>query len=307
MVPDRAVAISSPVPPAGIGVWLAALRVQQWAKNLLIFVPLLLGHQWFNAAAVGGTLCAFLLLLAVTSSTYLLNDLVDLDADRRHETKRHRPLASGALPVGQAIVFASAVLPAAIILGFVLDLIFGLILLGYTATTIAYSLILKRIPLLDTLVIAGLITLRLAMGSSFIDQTPPVWLLTFSMFLFFSLAMAKRHTEVVRCRDVGGDSLASRGYQPDDWPLTLAFGISTGIASLVVLVFYLVDEAFLVVGYGRPEFLWLVVACIGIWIGRIWLLTHRGRMDDDPVNFAVGDRASQLLGVAVVVLFLVAL
>lgn len=286
--------------------WLVAVRPQQSSKNLILFVPLLLGHQWSNTAAILQALAAFVLLVAVTSATYLINDVIDRDADARHATKHLRPVASGALPVSRALIAAALLLSAALLLGVAFDLVFGLLLLTYVVVTGAYSLFLKHIPLLDVLVIAALITLRLAMGSSFIDEVPPVWLFTFSIFFFFSLAMAKRHTEVVRARDVGGDSLADRGYEPGDWPLTLAFGISAGLASLVVLVFYLVEQAFRTVGYSRPALLWGIVAAVAIWLGRIWLLTHRGKMNDDPVSFALSDRSSLAIGLAVALLFIIA-
>jgi 4-hydroxybenzoate polyprenyltransferase/phosphoserine phosphatase len=288
--------------------WSAALRTHQWTKNLLIFVPLLLSHNWTDWTVVLPTLLAFLLLLAVTSSTYLLNDLADLDADRQHPTKRHRPIASGKLPAGHAAIAAVAVLPAAIGLAALLDATFALGLAAYVAITVAYSFRLKRIPLLDTLVIGFLFTLRVAMGSSFVDSAAaPTWLLTFSMFFFTSLALAKRHAEIVGSRTGTTGGLAARGYRPDDWPLTLVAGTGLGIASLVILIIYLVNEAFRVVGYARPEFLWGIVLLVAIWLGRIWLVTHRGQLSDDPVSYALRDRPSQLIAAVTGLLFLAAL
>lgn len=294
--------------PVSLANWLAAIRVHHWVKNLLVFVPLMLGHRWTELDVLGSTAIAFLLLLAVTSSTYLFNDVVDIGSDRGHRTKRDRPIASGALPISHALGVAGFTLPVALAIGFAVDLVVGLLLLSYATGSIAYSLVLKRIPLLDVMAVAVLITLRLAIGSSLIDSAPPVWLLTFSIFLFFSLAMAKRHTEILQAaRAAGSESLASRGYNPGDWPLTLAFGVSSGFASLGILVFYLVDEAFRVVGYARPELLWGVIAAVAVWIGRIWLLTHRGEMNDDPVSFALRDRPSRLIAAAAILLFFAAL
>jgi 4-hydroxybenzoate polyprenyltransferase len=288
-------------------VWLESLRVHHWSKNVLIFVPLVLAHVWFDLALVGQVAIGFLLLLAVSSASYFVNDLADLDADRKHATKRNRPIASGAIPLEQAIAFPAVVIPFAVVAAFLLDIEFGMALTAYLGITLAYSFGLKRVPLLDTFTIGVLFTMRLVMGSAFLAATTPVWLLTFSMFFFFSLATAKRHVEIVRAQKFGGDSLKSRGYTPEDAPLTLTFGISAALGSLVILTLYMVDEAFVVVGYARPAFLWVITLFLAIWIGRVWLLTHRGKMNDDPVAFAVRDRVSQLLALLMGACFLLAL
>ena len=289
-------------------IWARALRVHHWSKNLLLFVPLVLAHQWADLGLLGRTAIAFVLLLAVTSSTYLINDLADLDSDRRHERKRHRPLASGELPIAHALIFAGIAVPLSLVAAFFLNLWFCAALLAYFAITLAYSFRLRRTPLLDTFTIAVLFTTRLLMGSALIGTNLPVWLLTFSMFFFFSLAMAKRHAEILHSRRAGDAIvLRSRGYEAEDWPLVLTLGVGTGLASLVILVLYMVDEAFRVVGYARPEFLWLVSLLVAVWIGRIWLLTHRGRLNEDPVSFALRDRSSQVIAGLIFVCFLIAL
>lgn len=289
-------------------VWSHALRVHHWSKNLLLFVPLMLAHKWGDFGTLAATLVGFVLLLAVTSSTYLINDLADLDSDRRHERKRDRPLASGELQIAHAVLFVSLAIPVALIAGFVLHPWFGAALAAYLVITLAYSFRLRRIPLLDTFTIAILFTTRLLMGAALIGSSLPVWLITFSMFFFFSLAMAKRQAEVLQARD-SGDAvvLGTRGYEPGDWPLVLVLGAGSGLASLVILVLYMVDEAFRVVGYSRPEFLWLVSLLLSVWVGRIWLLTHRGRLNEDPVSFALRDRPSQIIAVLVLACFLIAL
>ncbi len=293
-------------PKSHLQIWAKALRVHHWSKNILMFVPLLLAHEWFNFDLIARSCMGFGLLLAVTSSSYLINDLADIDADRLHATKRHRPIASGALPLSQALLVPVIVLPLALILAALLNIEFAMALAAYLVITLAYSFGLKRIPLLDTFIIGVLFTTRLVMGATFVGSGLPIWLLTFSMFFFFSLAMAKRHTEVLRSAG-NGASLATRGYRPEDWPLTLNMGVTAGLASLVILVFYLVDEAFRVVGYARPEFLWAVVLFVSIWIGRVWLLTHRGQMNDDPVSFALRDRPSLAIAAVIAILFLIAL
>ncbi len=286
--------------------WVMALRVHHWSKNVLIFLPLILAHAWTDVPLTASTFAGFVLLLAVTSSSYLINDLADIDADRRHATKRHRPIASARLPIAQVAIVATVTLPVALILSHLLNPVFGLALTVYLIITLAYSFGLKHIPVFDVFVIAILFTTRLVMGSAFFGSSLPIWLLTFSMFFFFSMAMAKRHTEVVQARDHDGD-LSARGYQPGDWPLTLNLGISSSMGSLIILIFYLVDEAFRGVGYDRPEFLWPVVLCVAIWIGRVWLLTHRGQLTDDPVSFALRDRVSQGIALLSAICFVAAL
>lgn len=287
-------------------IWARALRVHHWSKNILMFVPLILAHAWFDTVAISNTAIGFLLLLAVTSSSYLINDLSDLDADRRHPTKRTRPLARGAISIQKGLATALVTIPVALALAFLLEPTFGMALVGYLVLTLGYSFGLKRIPLLDTFIIGTLFTSRIVMGGALLGAMLSEWLLTFSMFFFFSLATAKRHVEVMRIdNDIDGQ-LNGRGYLASDAPLTLAFGVASGIASILILVLYLTDEAFRTVGYARPEALWLVVMAVAIWMGRIWILTHRGQMLDDPVSFALRDRVSVALGALVALAFMVA-
>lgn len=284
-----------------------AFRIHHWTKNFLLFVPLILSHEWSNHRLIGETVWAFACLLAVTSATYLINDVADIASDRQHWSKRLRPIASGRLPVAAALAMAGLLLAAGFAGALLLSQPFTLALLTYLVLTLAYSFRLKRIPLLDTLVIGILFTLRLVMGVVLLEVQKPAWLLTFAVFFFFSLAMAKRHTEVLRAADHSGESLKDRGYQPGDAPLTLALGTGTAIASLVVLFIFIVLEMLPANIYSRPVFLAGIPAMLAIWLGRIWLLAHRGRMDDDPVSFALHDRPSLLLGVLVAGFFVTAL
>jgi 4-hydroxybenzoate polyprenyltransferase len=181
------------------------------------------------------------------------------------------------------------------------------VLLGYFVFTGAYSLGLKRIPLLDTLIIGLLFTSRVVMGAVLLEHSRPAWLLTFAVFFFFSLAVAKRHTEIVRASTSGAASLRSRGYEVEDAPLTLSLGVSAAMASLVVLVIFILMEMLAGNDYARPEFLSAIPVLLSIWLGRIWILAHRGRMNDDPVSFAIRDNVSIGLGAAIAIVFLVAL
>ncbi len=294
-------------PPIGMKEFLKAIRVHHWTKNVLIFVPLILAHQWANAALIVETLLAFLCLLAVTSGTYLLNDIADLHADRQHWSKRNRAMASGRLSIRFGFVLAVALIVMGFVAAALLSLQFASVLLGYFVVTGSYSLGLKRIPLLDTLIIGLLFTSRVVMGAVLLEQSRPAWLLTFAVFFFFSLAVAKRHTEIVRASTSGAASLKSRGYEVGDAPLTLSLGVSAAMASLVVLVIFILLEMLAGNEYARPEFLSAIPVLLSIWLGRIWILAHRGRMNDDPVSFAIRDKTSIGLGVVIAIVFLAAL
>lgn len=286
---------------------LKALRVHHWSKNFLIFVPLILGHAWTAPQAISVVLAGLSCLLLLTSATYLLNDIADLNSDRRHWSKRNRAIASGKLPVRWALL--TSVIAIGIAFGGALALSsdFALALAGYLVLTLCYSFGLKRIPLLDTLTIGVLFTTRVVMGIVLLGQPYSEWLLTFSMAFFVSLAIAKRHTEIIRAGAAGEHSLASRGYRVEDSELTLVIGVATGVASLLIMMLYIVEDILPRNAYDNPKLLWGIPILLTIWIGRIWLLAHRGEMSDDPVSFALRDRASLALGAVVAILFLAAL
>lgn len=286
---------------------LKTLRVHHWSKNFLIFVPLILGHAWTDPGAILATLAGLACLLLLTSATYLLNDIADLDADRQHLSKRRRAIASGKWSIRSALLLASTAIVIAFAGALTLSPAFALALAIYLALTLAYSFGLKRIPLLDTLIIGILFTIRLVMGIALLGQPYSEWLLAFSMFFFVSLAVAKRHAEIVGAEAAGRRELAGRGYRVEDGALTLVVGGATAAASLLIMVLFLVEEVFRRNAYDNPMILWGVPLALSIWIGRIWLLAHRGEMSDDPVSFALRDRTSLALGAAVAALFLAAL
>lgn len=294
-------------PQLSPGDLLRALRAHHWSKNLLLFLPLILSHQWHSVPLIVQTIAAFLCLIAVTSATYLLNDLADLGADRLHWAKRHRALASGRLSIASGFGLAMILLVSGMASALLLSWPFAAALFSYLVLTLAYSAGLKSIPLLDTLIIGLLFTLRLVMGCTLIANPKPAWLLTFSVFFFFSLAVAKRHTEVLRAGANGSSVLRSRGYQPEDSPLTLTLGIAAALASLVVFFIFILLEMLPAKIYAQPEFLFAIPVALSIWMGRIWLLAHRGQMKDDPVSFALRDGWSLGLGAIVAVAFCLAL
>jgi 4-hydroxybenzoate polyprenyltransferase len=277
--------------------WAEAARLHQWAKGALVFVPLVLGGAAGNPVAWLHALIGFLGLGLLASSAYLVNDLSDLEDDRRHWSKRHRPLASGKLSINAALTAAPLGMAAGLALASAAGGVAGLGLgAGYLAVTLAYTFVLKRHAIVDTAALAALYTLRLAAGAAFAAVPISPWLLVFSMFLFVSLAMAKRATEIGRLAENGLTHAVGRGYVTMDRPVVLGFGIASGTAAVFLLVMYLIEEAFRRGFYGAPHWLWVAPLVLFLWLGRVWLLCGRGELDDDPVAFAVHDGPSLVLG-----------
>jgi 4-hydroxybenzoate polyprenyltransferase len=286
-----------PVRRAGTTVLLEQLRLHQWSKNVLVFLPLLLAHRFTDIRGWLHLLLAFGGMGLTASATYIVNDLSDLSDDRRHDTKRNRPLAAGAFPSLAALAIVPLMLIAAFLLTFAASPEAAVVLGAYLALTLAYSFRLKRVPLLDTAIIGLLFTLRIVLGAAAVRVPPSPWLLAFSVMLFFSLAMAKRQSEfakALRMADTG--RIARRGYEPGDVVLTLVYGIASGVASLVISMLYITNGVATEL-YGNPDWLWGVPLLLYLWQMRVWLLAHRGILDDDPVVFALKDRTSLALGV----------
>lgn len=294
-------------PGVGARTWLKALRAHQWAKNVLIFAPLILSHSFDDPAKVLSVVLAFFILGITASGTYLINDLSDLGSDRRHRTKKNRPLASASLPVWVGLLAAPVLIVGGLVAAWFVAPMFAGWLLAYLCVTLGYSLKFKRTPLLDVFILASLYTLRLGMGTVVIGVEYSLWLLTFSMFFFFSLSLAKRHVELIAPDAPPKHAIRGRGYYPEDAPLTLGMGLASATASILILVLYLVDEAYGEAVYKSPVFLSGLPVIIAIWTARIWLLAHRGQLDDDPVSFATRDRISFVLGFGLVVLVVAAM
>lgn len=306
----RAKALGKPAEVIGdtrsaVAIWARALRLKQWAKNALIFAPIPLAGMLFAPKAWIAATLAFLGLGLVASATYLVNDLFDLPHDRQHWSKRERPLASGALAISQALLG----LPVLMLLGFGFAALAGpatvLVTALYVAATLTYSLWLKRVPIVDVSMLAGLFTLRLLLGVVAIGAIISPWLFVFSFALFLSLSTAKRHTELTRAK-IHGVALRGRGYQALDEPLLLGMGLAAVASSVLILILYLMAEGFRAGHYTAPNFLWCAPVIIFLWQMRIWLLSQRGLLDDDPVTFAIKDKPSLMLGGALVLAFLAA-
>lgn len=284
-----------------------ALRLHQWAKNLLVFVPLLATHKLSHWQLLGDGVLAFLCFGACASSVYLLNDLLDLKDDRRHRTKCNRPLAAGTFPVFHAMLW----MPALLVFAFGAALLwlparFALVLGVYYFLTLAYSLWIKRVVMLDVVTLAMLYTVRVVAGAAAIVAPLTFWILAFCIFMFLSLAFVKRYTELYEAREQGrGDAAPGRGYEVQDFELLASLGGSSGYLSVLVLALYINDVASQHL-YGHPKVLWVACPLLLFWLSRVWLIAHRGRMNDDPIVFALRDRVSRWIGIAFAATFVAA-
>lgn len=273
---------------------LATLRPLQWFKNGLVVVPMAAAHRLLDTTVLLHSLLAFAAFCLCASAGYLLNDLLDLPADRRHPHKRHRPLASGRLPVSHAILMIPGLLAGALGLAALLPPAFAGLLLLYFTLSVTYSLRLKRIAILDVVLLAGLYGLRVLAGSAATGILPSAWLLTFSMFLFLSLALVKRYAELMVMRAIDGDHAHARAYLLEDAELLAALGCASGYISVLVLGIFASTDMPL-----RSPDQWLTTGALCplllYWISHVWLIAHRGRMRDDPLVFAIKERVSRII------------
>ena len=289
--------------------WRAALRElrpHQWAKNVLLFVPLYFAHEYNDWSRVFSALMAFLSFSFAASSIYVLNDLVDLPADRRHRTKRERPLASGALaiPEGLALMVACITLSLFLAIRFV-NTQFAWIIAGYVALTTLYSFHLKRRVIVDVLTLASLFTYRVFAGSVAVQVALSFWLLAFSIFFFTSLAFVKRYSELIQLRQNNERVVRGRNYVVADIPIITSIGPAAGLLAVLVFALYINSPSILTY-YSTPEALWGIGLVLMYWITRIWFLAARDELHDDPVLFAVRDKMSLLCGAVSVLCLLVA-
>jgi 4-hydroxybenzoate polyprenyltransferase len=283
-----------PATRASIATWLKAMRLHQWAKNGLIFLPPLLAHQILTPNALLASLLAFFSFGLCASSVYLINDLFDLISDRHHPRKRERPFAAGTLSARGGLLVAAALLTASAIIAACITWKFCLVLVVYYVVTWSYSLRLKRMALLDVMALAGLYTMRIVAGAAATAIPLSFWLLAFSVFMFLSLALVKRYTELYEGVQAGKHRVHGRGYSADDLPLLLSFGTASGYCTVVVMALY-INSTDSQVLYHHHKPLWLSCPLLLYWISRVWMLTTRGEMHDDPVVFALRDRISLLV------------
>ncbi len=289
----------------GLRAWLKLLRVHQWAKNALVFVPVFAAHRFDMAAIVDATIGAVAFSLAA-SSIYILNDLVDLDADRKHRTKKLRPLAAGTVPIRQAIVIAPTLSVGAFGLGLLVSPAFAGVLAVYLALTTTYTFYLKRKMMIDVIVLALLYTLRVIAGSVAIGGIPSEWILAFSMFIFTTMALIKRYVELGARLDAALPDPTHRNYRKSDLPVLGALAAASGFNAVTVFALYIssdtVDRL-----YRHPQALWLICPVLMYWIGRALMMADRRLMDDDPIVFALRDQNSLLTFLLIGIIMVVAI
>ena len=284
---------------------LRAIRPQQWLKNILVFVPLLTAFKFDDVTAVFHAVLAFVGFSMVASATYILNDLLDLASDRSHPRKRLRPFAAGDVSVVTGLVTAVFLLGG----GFAVSLLgvakLALMLLAYLLLTASYSLYFKNLVLADAIVLAGLYTIRVLAGAIAVSVESSVWLLAFSAFVFFSLALVKRCAELKLMEAMAVTATTGRDYRVSDLSVLWPTGIAAGVGAVVVFSQY-ISSAEVAAQFGHPFLLWLICPCLGYWIGRMWIKTGRGEMHDDPLVYAATDKTSRLIVMLIVALFVAA-
>jgi 4-hydroxybenzoate polyprenyltransferase len=287
---------------------LREMRPHQWVKNLLVFVSLGLAVQSVDQQVFTRFLATFIAFCLLTSGTYIVNDLTDLASDRQHPRKRFRPIASGRLPIAIAIPSALLLIVAGLLIAAAASLAIGTTLLVYLGLTITYSFGIKRLAIVDVLTVATLFTARIVAGAFAYEAPVSRWIIVFSLFFFTSLALMKR---TVECRSLGVEgnnhvAIAGRGYRAGDYSFLLAMGVSFGVGALIVFSLYVSEMTNVPAQYHSPEGLWVAVGALGFWMMRMWLQTTRGEMNDDPILYAVKDRVSIGIGLAVFAIALLA-
>jgi 4-hydroxybenzoate polyprenyltransferase len=298
-----------PAPTGRLAAVGSLLRPYQWVKNALVLVPLFTAQRFDDADAVLQMVVALVAFCLVASSVYVLNDLADVVHDRHHPRKRERAFASGRVP----LLTGWLLWPSLAVLGFglalaLLPLLFPAALAAYLVLTTAYTFRLKKLPVLDVVVLGLLYTSRIVAGAAAIDVELSMWLLTFSMFFFLSLALIKRVNELTRIRRSMGQvgvQVRGRGYVETDLELLSSYGVASSVAAVVIFSLY-VDDPKTSVLYETPELLWCGVPVLLAWLMRMWLLAHRGTMDEDPIIFAIRDRVCLVAGLLVVLAFVAA-
>jgi len=279
-------------------VLLRAIRVHHWAKNLLVFVPLVTAHRVLDAPSAIAAFLAFVAFSLAASAVYLVNDIADIEDDRRHATKRHRAIAAGELARGTALAVAFCFLIGAALAAWPLPRQFADFLGLYLVVNLAYSAGLKRVMLLDVFVLTGFYVLRILAGAAAIEVPVSHWLLAFSLFVFLSLALAKRHVELGGSTARANGRAAGRGYAVGDAPMLGVFGAASGYLSILVFALYITSEQVVAV-YRSPPMLWFAVPLLLYWLSRVWLLAHRGELDEDPMLFALRDPASYVVAAGI--------
>ena len=274
-------------------IWLKQIRIHQWSKNLLIFIPLLASHNIADLDSIYNSVLGFILFSLCASSVYMLNDLVDLQNDRKHKSKKNRPVACAKISIFSAAFSCLALLATSCIGAYLLmPLWFFISIISYYILTLSYSLVLKKLEVFDVIMLASLYTIRIIAGAFAISTALTFWILSFSMFIFLSLAFVKRHCEIFDHRKSGSsEAISGRGYYSSDLEIISSLGCASGYLSVMILALYIQDPSTIEL-YSRPRIIWFACPLFLFWISRIWVLAHRGKIHDDPVFFAIKDKIS---------------
>ncbi len=273
---------------------LKTLRAYQWLKNLLVFVPIITSQQFSNPEALRNSIIMFFCFSAVASFGYIVNDLLDLQSDRAHRIKRNRPFASGAISAKQGMFIALTLLLVAAVGSFFLPPSSALVLLCYLLLTISYSLYLKTKLMIDVVSLGGMFTLRVIGGAAAIDTELSFYLLSFSIFLFSSLGMVKRYAELHSLKTQKKLAARGRGYRVEDMAPVRIIGISLGYMSVFIMGLY-INSPLITQYYSHPKVIWFLFPLLTYWLGRLWILANRGEVNEDPLIFAIKDRASLMV------------
>lgn len=288
-----------------LSIFLRAIRIHQWVKNLLLFVPLFTAHYYMDPHYIVPAMIAFISFGFCASAVYLINDMIDVAADRAHERKRLRPIASGEMSLVMARLSVLLLLSVSTMLASTISVNYMLVLGCYFIITSAYTFFLKQIVLVDIIVLAMLYTVRVFAGGVATELPVSQWLIGFSLFFFVSLACVKRFSELHNLKRSERDAAAGRSYLVGDLEQISQFGISSGCVAVLVFALYITSDDVTVI-YRAPKLLWMICPLLLYWVSRLWLLAHRGKVHDDPIVFAIRDMTSYLVGVLALILLMIA-
>lgn len=307
--------MSSAVPPpenlphapsllGSFSLWMKATRLQQWIKNILVFLPLVFAHHWRDMALLLKAVMAFASFSVGASAIYLINDCLDVEADRLHPRRKFRPVASGRIPLRIAWMLSAFLLFDGLVLALQLSFQFALVYLSYVVAAVLYSVRLKRVVMLDVFMLAGFYTIRIYAGSVAANVAVSNWLMLFAMFFFLSLAFQKRTGEL-RVWDQGDKPLRRRGYVRQDLDHLNAMGISSGYIAVLVFALY-IHSPDVTKHYARPDVLWWACPCLLYWVSRLALLAGRGEVSEDAISFAFRDKTSYAIGALILAIIMLA-
>jgi len=275
----------------GGSAWLKQLRVHQWVKNVLIFVPLLITEEFMDVNSIVLSSLAFVSFSLLASATYVINDLFDLQSDRNHKRKKFREIAAGNISILDAVIASLLLFAISLSIALSIDGLFSYALLTYLILTLLYSFKFKKYIAMDVIVLACLYTIRIVAGAAVLNVPVSFWLLSFSMFVFFSLALVKRCSELKSKQQEEDKEVSGRDYQVTDYSILMNFGTSAALLSVLMFCFY-INNNILTNQFSNPSILWLIIPALCYWLMRMWIKTHRGEMHDDPIIYALKDRGS---------------